>query len=52
MRIGAKVKLNSHPRRTGRVVHWRKGLALALVKWDDGACTQHHWAALTQVSNR
>ena len=50
MKIGHTVKHRfdnpNLPRGKGRVVHWRKGADLALVKWDSGECTEHPSAAL------
>ena len=56
MKIGYTVKHRfdnpNLPRGKGRVVHWRKGADLALVKWDSGECTEHPSAALIHVPSK
>ena len=53
MKIGSTVRHKFDnpdlPRGEGRVVHWRKGKDLALVKWDSGECTEHPSMALVRV---
>ena len=56
MKVGYTVKHRFDnpdlPRGTGRVVYWRKGADLALVKWDSGECTEHPSMALIHVPKK
>jgi len=51
MKVGYTVKhrFDLQNRGRGRVVFWRKGKGLALVKWDSGECTEHPAGALIHV---
>ena len=59
MKVGSQVKhrfdnpeQHSLRYRYGRVVFWRKGKQMALVKWDHGGCTEHHASALIHVPEK
>ena len=54
MKVGYTVKhrFDLQNRGKGRVVYWRKGKDLALVKWDSGECTEHPSMALIHVPKK
>ena len=55
MKVGYTVKhrddRKDYPRGKGRVVFWRKGQGSALVKWDNGECTEHPVGILLRVED-